>query len=125
MLSTMKDDEQDNEKHHLVVGAGIYYNYLIARILAFNAGTEWISDPAFASGHHRAAILLGFDLLFGRFSFIHQWGWYYFAPNPAMHKVYQRYGLNLRFTERLYAGINIKAHGHVADLMDVRLGICF
>jgi hypothetical protein len=122
-----------------VVGAGMYYNYLILRIIALNAGTEWISDfsvkekirreyindPGSAPDHNRGAILVGLDLLFGRFAFVHQWGIYYYAPYPARNQVYQRYGLNLRFTERLYMGINIKSHGHVADLMDARLGILF
>ncbi|MEA3461122.1 MAG: acyloxyacyl hydrolase, partial [Bacteroidota bacterium] len=107
--------------------------------LALNVGTELVSDfsekerirreyfndPASAPDHNRAAILLGLDILFGRITFVHQWGIYYYAPYPAMNPVYQRYGLNLRFTDRFYLGINIKAHGHVADLMDVRLGIQF
>ena len=139
ILGTVKDDEIDEDKHYPVIGAGICYNYLIGRIVALNAGTEWISDfsvkekirresindPGSAPDHNRAAILAGFDLLFGRFLFVHQWGFYYYAPYPARHRVYQRYGLNLRFTDRLYLGINIKAHGHVADLMDARLGIRF
>jgi hypothetical protein len=139
ILGTMKNIEQAGDKNHPVVGAGIYYNYLIARILALNTGTEWVSDfsmkekirreyindPGSAPDHNRAAILVGFDLLFGRFSFVHQWGIYYYAPYPARHRVYQRYGLNLQFTERLYVGINIKSHAHVADLMDARLGFRF
>ena len=139
LLGTMKDDEKDEDKSYPVIGAGIYYNYLIGRIFALNAGTEWISDfsvkekidreyindPGSAPDHNRAAILVGFDLLFGRFSFVHQWGLYYYAPYPARQRVYQRYGLNLRFTKRFYLGVNIKSHGHVADLMDARLGILF
>jgi hypothetical protein len=42
-----------------------------------------------------------------------------------MRWAYQRYGLHLKFTKSFYVGINIKAHGHVADLMDARLGILF
>jgi hypothetical protein len=139
ILGTRKNVDNGEEKHYPVIGAGIYCNYLILRILAFNAGTEWISDfsvkekirreyindPGSAPDHNRVAILVGFDLLFGRFSFVHQWGIYCYAPCPARHRVYQRYGLDLRFTDRLYMGINIKSHGHVADLMDARLGIQF
>jgi hypothetical protein len=139
LLGTMKNDDKDVEKYYPVIGAGIYYNRLIARILALNAGTEWVSDfslkekirqeyindPASAPDHNRAAILLGLDLRFGRFSFVHQWGIYYYAPYTSMHHVYQRYGLNLSFTGKLYLGVNIKSHGHIADLMDMRLGILF
>jgi hypothetical protein len=139
ILGTRKNVHNGDDNHYPVVGAGIYYNYLILRVLALNVGTEWISDysvkeiirleyindPGAAPDHNRAAMLVGLDLIFGRFSIVHQWGIYYYAPYPARQKVYQRYGLNLRFTDRLYMGINIKSHGHVADLLDARLGIRF
>jgi hypothetical protein len=139
VLYTAKNAEKGEEKRYPVIGAGIYYNYLFGRIIAASAGTEWISDfavkeqirrlyvsdPGAAPDHNRAAVLLGINLLFGRFSFLHQWGIYYYEPYPARNRIYQRYGLNLRFTKKLYFGINIKSHGHVADLMDGRLGIVF
>jgi len=87
---------------------------------------EYASDPeADLPDHNRAAVLLGIDILFGRFSFLHQWGIYYYEPYPARNRAYQRYGLNFRFSRKLYTGVNIKAHGHVADLMDLRLGFIF
>ncbi len=139
LLGTAKDAEKGEDQSYPVIGAGIYYNYLVGRILALNAGTEWISDysvkekirrqyindPGAAPDHNRAAVLLGLDLLFGRSSFIYQWGIYYYEPYPARNRVYQRYGLNFRFTEAIYLGFNIKSHGHVADLMDARLGFIF
>ncbi len=139
VLGTMKNVEAGENMNYAVIGAGIYYNYRSGRNLALNAGMEWISDfsekerirreylsdPGSAPDHNRAAVLLGFDLLFGRITFVYQWGIYYYAPYRARSWGYQRYGLNLKFKERFYAGINIKAHAHVADLMDARLGIVF
>ena len=139
ILGMRKNVKNGEKKFYPIIGTGMYYNYLILRILALNAGTEWISDfsmkekihreyindPGSAPDHNWGAILVGLNLLFGRFAFVHQWGIYNYTPYPARHKVYQRYGLNLRFTESLYMGINIKSHGHVADLMDARLGILF
>ena len=139
ILGTAKNAEKGEDKRYPVIGAGVYYNFLAGRILAVNAGTEWISDfsvkekirreyinqPDDAPDHNRAAILLGIDILFGRFSFIHQWGIYYYEPYPARNRAYQRYGLNFIFWKNMYTGINIKSHGHVADLMDLRLGYKF
>ena len=139
ILGSRKNVNNGEEDHYAVIGVGVYYNFLILRILALNAGTElvsdfsekerirreYINDPVSAPDHNRAALLLGLDFVFGHITFVHQWGFYYYAPYPARSTVYQRYGLNLRFTDRLYLGINIKAHGHVADLMDARLGIQF
>jgi hypothetical protein len=139
LLGTAKNAEKGEDRRYPVIGAGIYYNYLAGRIFSVHAGTEWISDysvkekirrlylndPEAAPDHNRAAVLLGINLLFGRFSFIHQWGIYYYEPYPARNRAYQRYGLNFGICSRYYLGINIKAHGHVADLMDVRLGFIF
>jgi hypothetical protein len=138
LLGTAKNAERGEDQLYPVIGAGLYYNYLLGRLIAASAGTEWISDfsererirrqfgqDPEAPDHNRAAFLLGINLLFGRVSFIYQWGIYYYAPFPARNQLYQRYGLNFRFTERLYAGINVKAHGHVADMIDLRLGIIF
>ena len=139
LLGTAKNAEKGEEKWWPVYGAGAYYSHLVARILAVSVGTEWISDHAVKENlrrmyedlpedppdHNRAALLAGIEVLFGRFTFIQQFGLYYYAPNPARNLIYQRYGLNFRWTDRLYTGINIKAHGHVADLMDFRLGMVF
>lgn len=140
LLGTAKNAEKGEDQLYAVIGAGIYYNYLFGRIIAASAGTELISDfsikekiervyagnPEVAPpDHKRAAALLGIDVLFGRFSFIYQWGIYYYEPYPARNRAYQRYGLNFRFSRKLYTGVNIKAHGHVADLMDLRLGVIF
>lgn len=139
ILGTAKNAEKGEDQRYPVIGAGIYYNYLAGRILALSAGTEWISDysvkekirrlyvndPDAAPDHNRAAVLLGIDLLFGRFSFLYQWGIYYYEPYQAKNRMYQRYGLNFRFCEQIYLGINIKSHGHVADLMDARIGFIF
>jgi len=87
---------------------------------------KYAGDPeADLPDHNRAAVLLGINIMFGRFSFIYQWGIYYYEPYPARNRAYQRYGLNFRFSRRLYTGVNIKVHGHVADLMDLRLGFIF
>jgi hypothetical protein len=140
VLGSAKNAEKGEDHLYPVIGAGIYYNYLFGRLIAASAGTEWVSDfsekerierryaanpEAGLPDHNRAAVLLGIDILFGRFSFVHQWGIYYYEPNPARNRAYQRYGLNFSFTRRLYTGVNIKAHGHVADLMDIRLGVIF
>lgn len=140
LLGTAKNAEKGEDHLYPVIGAGIYYNYLFGRIIATSVGTEWVSDfsikekirrlhagdpQAELHDHNRAAVLLGADILFGRFSFLYQWGIYYYEPFPARNRAYQRYGLNFRFSGKLYAGVNLKAHGHVADLMDLRLGFIF
>jgi len=42
-----------------------------------------------------------------------------------MDAVYQRYGILFKISDRVFTGINIKAHRHVADFLDLRTGITF
>ena len=93
ILGLRKNVTNGEEQFYPVEGTGIYYNYLILKILALNAGAEWISDfsvkekirreyvtdPGSAPNHNRVAILIGVDLLFGCFTFVHQWGFFRFS----------------------------------------------
>ena len=44
LLGLWKNVKNGEEKHYPVIGAGVYYNYLVLRLLALNAGTEWNSN---------------------------------------------------------------------------------
>lgn len=99
-----------------------------------SAGGEWVADGTLrerlqhennSASHHRAAFLVGHNLLIGRFSFSQYLGIYVYAPYPAKDPVYQRWGLSFQLNEKVFAGLNLKAHRHVADLLDFRVGISF
>ena len=128
------------EKRYPVYVAGVNYSRTVGKILALNGGVEWVNDRSLRQAlrdngtvngdgnppdHNRVGVLAGVDWLFGRFIFYQHLGIYLYAPVKAQKAVYQRYGLNFRFSERMFAGINIKAHGQDADFMDVRLGYAF
>lgn len=125
------------EKRYPVYVVGVNYSRTVARIVALNAGAEWVSDRSLYhslrernitdqdggySGHNRLGMLVGVDWLFGRFVFYQHLGVYVYSPVKAESKIYQRYGLSLYLSKNLFAGINIKAHGQDADFMDVRVG---
>ena len=75
--------------------------------------------------HKYLAVNVGNEFLFGRFNFYQQLGIYLYAPYERVDAVYQRYGLSYRVIDNLIFGINIKAHRHIADFMDFRLGYMF
>ncbi|MBN1599868.1 MAG: acyloxyacyl hydrolase [Bacteroidales bacterium] len=120
---------------------GIYGNYtrVVGRLSGISAGIELTNDLADKHeierlqitsdssnvDHKYAAILAGHDLLIGRFVFKIQIGAYIYSPFKREDPVYQRYGLNFHITDELYTGINIKAHRHIADFLDIRLGYTF
>jgi len=129
-----------HEKRYPVYVLGVNYSRAVGRILALNGGVEWVNDRSLFrdlrenqtvnedgnySDHNRAGLLAGVDWLFGRFIFYQHLGIYLYSPVKAQHPVYQRYGLNFRVSQHVFAGLNIKAHGQDADFMDVRIGWSF
>jgi Lipid A 3-O-deacylase (PagL) len=129
-----------NETRYPVYVLAVNYSRNIRRIIALNGGIEWMSDRSIYKtlrkngtvnhtghydDHNRGGVLVGIDWLFGRFTFYQHLGIYLYSPVKPLSPIYQRYGLNFRFSPHIFAGINIKAHGQDADFMDLRVGYSF
>lgn len=103
----------------------------VGRLSALAAGTEWVHDGwtravLDASGSRKSAfkggILVGHDLSAGHFRFTTHLGIYLYRPFRRGDDVYQRYGLSYSFGPSLQLGATLKAHRHVAELFDLRVG---
>jgi len=120
-----------------IYGVQGFYNHPIHQLHSLRVGAEWIINRAVKAKmrkqgeqqklfkHHRGNLLAGHAFLLGRFRFSEQIGVYLFRPFNDHHPVYQRYSLTYRITDRIQAGIGLKSHLHVADFLDVRLGMRF
>ena len=134
LLAGAKDSRTDNTKKLPLIGITAYLSQRIGRINGLVAGAEWVADYTIREhlqknndrrGFTRAGLLAGHEFLIGRFRFSQQLGVYVYAPYPAYDPVYQRYGLEYHTENKLFLGINLKAHRHVADFFDVRAGMRF
>ncbi|MER2999143.1 acyloxyacyl hydrolase [Pontibacter populi] len=133
-MFTLKD-RKDNPTDKLpVLGASFYASQKISRLSALTAGAEWVADYTLKEelqdrgqkeGFQRAALLGGHELQVGRFRFSQQLGIYVYAPATARDPAYQRYGLEYHTAKKMFWGINLKAHRHVADFLDIRTGLKF
>jgi hypothetical protein len=138
LLSTAKNVEKGENHLFPVFGIGVNYSHVTGRIFALSAGAEWISDFSIREkirrldlrdeegeyiDHNRIAGLAGVEWLFGRFIFSQHMGVYFYEPFRARNRAYQRYGLVFRINRHIFIGTSIKAHGHVADLLDARIGL--
>lgn len=103
----------------------------VGRLSALAAGTEWIHDGWAREILDRAGdrtsalkggILAGHELLSGRVRFTLHLGVYVYNPSRTTDAVYQRYGLFYQIGRHLQFGSTLKAHRHVADVFDLRLG---
>jgi len=114
-----------------VFGFSANYSRWIGGRSALKLGTEWAvdfsrqeqikledADAAFPQG----AVLMGHEFWLGRITFSQQLGIYYFNEFRTTDDVYQRWGLTYNFSNRIFAGFNLKAHRHVADFFDLRIG---
>jgi hypothetical protein len=103
----------------------------IGRLSGLAVGTEWIWDGYAQEIMRRenvdkspvkGAVLAGHDLMINRVRFTIHLGAYVFNPSGDVDPVYQRYGIFYRFGKHLLVGSTLKAHRHVADVFDVRVG---
>jgi len=115
-------------------GLEVKWSRQIARINAITVGAEWMYDngdrfemeeAGLSESPHKAGIAIGHEFLLGDFLFSQQFGYYFYKPFKDGQVVYQRYGLVHRTTPWLSLGIGLKAHGHVADFLDFRVGYTF
>ena len=133
LFGTGKKPFNEENTRYLLYGGHINWSYLFSRLSALTTGLEFVNDGSLKEtvlrnnpsppDYKRVGVLAGHELQVGRFRFSQQLGVYVYAPVKAKDPVYQRWGLDILITERVYAGFNMKTHRHVADFMDFRMGI--
>lgn len=118
-------------KRKLLYGVNVTYGRKISRMSNFTAGTEYVNDATVKESvqtgdnspdHKRISALVGHELEVGKFRFSQQLGVYIYSPAKAKDPVYQRWGLDFYFNRHIFTGLNLKAHRHVADFLDFRIG---
>ncbi|MDN5203603.1 acyloxyacyl hydrolase [Fulvivirgaceae bacterium BMA10] len=106
----------------------------LGKIYGINAGLEASYDGSFheeakrTNGDYESFVLslmLGNNLIFGQFHFSQQFGIYFDPPTPTSKPVFQRYSLDYFILPKLKTGFSLKAHGHVAENIDIRIGVLF
>lgn len=137
-LATAKTDIKGYAKY-AVYGLNFGYYQVFGRLSAWNTSIEFVNDLADKEeirrlslsnngepvDHRYGAVLGGYNLLLGVFRFSFQLGAYVYSPFDRGDPVYQRYGINVLFFDKINLGINLKASRHIADYMDMRIGIIF
>ncbi|WP_224997255.1 acyloxyacyl hydrolase [Cesiribacter sp. SM1] len=134
LIGSRHDRTDQPEEQANLIGVAAYVSQRIGRISAVTAGAEWIADYTIKKelesrgedkDFQRGALLAGHELQIGRIRFNQQLGVYVYAPHKGRDPVYQRWGLEYHTPKLLFFGINLKAHRHVAEFLDVRVGVRF
>ena len=123
----------DKDKFYVFGFMGKYSRWIGGRS-ALTGATELIFDYSRReqiklegrnNGFLQGAALVGHEFWLGRVSFSQELGVYYYNEFRINDDVYQRYGLTYNFSRHIFAGFNLKAHRHVADFIDLRIGYRF
>ena len=127
----MAYEEPDDNLFLLSHGLEVKWSRQFARVNAYTLGGEIMYDngtgyvleqEGLDGSSIKAGLAAGHEFLLGKFLFSQQFGVYLSNSNPMHADVYQRYGLVYRISKRFSTGINLKAHGHVANFLDFRVG---
>jgi hypothetical protein len=128
-------DSLNARKNNLMIGleAGIIKG--LSNINGLLGGLEFSYDGSFQEISRRMeedfspfvfSLHFGHAFIIGKITFTQQMAWYVFRPFPsASESFFQRYGIYYRIGKMVSFGFSLKAHGHVAEHMDLRIGIEF
>ena len=113
-----------------IYGVGLRYYYSLSYKYQLHATTEvyidsYIKENLLRWGdtrdYKRAGAGFGHAINFGRLSLTQTMAYYYYAPYPAMTSFYHRHDLLFNLYKGISAGVFLKAHKHVADLMGIQM----
>jgi len=131
-LSGWSNASVGNKDKFYVFGLVANYSRWVVSRSALTLGTEFVADyskreqirvSGSDDAFQQAALLVGHEFWLGKVTFSQQLGIYYFNQYEANDDLYQRYGLTYTFYKNLFGGFNLKAHRHVADFFDFRIGV--
>lgn len=114
-----------------VFGAGIISGVNLNNLNRLTLGLEWhydgghnqrIKELNLKGNAHRVAMPAGHEFILGKFIFSQQVGIYLYDSARYHDFFYHRWGLSYKHKSGVYIGVNLKAHRHVAEFTDIRVG---
>ena len=134
-IRTVPESNEYPEKYEVMIGLEGGIMKRLSRINGLLTGFEYSYDGLFNEEikrneldytPHLFSLHLGHYFIFGKFTFTQQFAWYAYKSYPFNnYEFFQRYAILWQFGKHISCGFSLKAHGHVAEYMDVRMGITF
>jgi hypothetical protein len=123
-------DENGNNHRMPLIGGSIQGSKQVGRINMLTLGAEVYGDKSLRmqikrdsidASALRAGLLIGHEFLLGKFIFTQRLGVYVFNQTPYYDLIYHRWGIHYFMNKHLGIGMQLKAHRHVADFVDLRI----
>jgi opacity protein-like surface antigen len=128
----LKNSRSDDPDQYWVFNLNLTYSRWFHRSSAVAAGFAWEMDNArrmeivrWQNGsvdHNRLSFFVGHEFWLGKVRFGQYIGAYVYDHYKVNDPVYHRHSLTFNITKFLYAGVSLKAHRQVADVLDLRIG---
>ena len=123
-------DENGNSHRMPLIGGTMQAGKQVGRINMLTLGAEIYGDKSLSmqlkrdsidASALRAGLLIGHEFLLGKFAFSQRLGVYIFNETPYYDLIYHRWGIHYFMNKHLGIGMQLKAHRHVADFVDLRI----
>lgn len=126
----------EDDKLYFIVGLLGKFGRRITQMSAFTGGIEFNIDYAEKqlstiyneipkNASYKLSLTGGYEYLLGKFALTFDLGLYLYNINRSTDLLYQRYGVIYKIRDKICLGVNLKAHRHVADFFDIRIGYIF
>ena len=136
LLGMPKRSVQDSgqSKRVLLLGLQLQASKQVGRINALTVGVEITGDRSLylklkkdstKASAIRAGLLGGHEFLLGKFIFSQRIGVYLFDQTPYYDALFHCWGIHFRVNKHIGMGLNLKAHRHMAEYIDLRFVYSF
>jgi hypothetical protein len=132
VFGTTKPLDKEKPQRFAIYGLNFQATRIVSRTSALTLGLDWEinrqrqaawrADTLAMRHPNQLGGLFGHELILGKFSFGQQLGLYMWRAYPSGDPVYQRYSLAYRHRSNILLGVSLKAHRHIADFLDFRIG---
>ncbi len=118
-------DKRINIKSSLQLGVEIFIAEFLKEYRDFLANSFPEEGLTGDENYQRAGIFIGHELHLGKTSVLAQLGYYVYQPIDFESSIYNRLGLQRRFTDHWFASLTLKSHGAKAEGVSLGIGYRF
>ncbi len=133
--NSLKNANPGNPAQFWILNSNLQYSRWLHRSTAIAVGTNFemdnsrrvriLSSEDPARSHLRLSFSVGHEFWLGKVQFGQHVGVYVFDAFPVDRTWYHRHELTFQILPYLYASFGLKAHWHVADYLDIKVGYNF
>ncbi len=116
-------DKVLNRKSTLQAGTELFFSRSLEEFIDYKAAAFPQLNTTGEEDAKRVGLFLGHQLTFNKMSLITHLGYYIYYPYPEyVEQVYNRVGLQRKFTEDWWASVTVRSHGANAEAVEFSIG---